>query len=382
MKILHTSDWHLGQLFMGQSREEEHKAFLNTLLEIIKKENIDLLLITGDIFDTATPPIYAQKLYFNFLSALKETNCRKCIITAGNHDSISFLESFKEILSLLSIEIVEKEGKIFEFEDFTLLAVPYLREKYITKFISDQNYEDHEKTYIKAIKDIYTDLYKQALKSGKKIVATGHLSVVEAKKSGSERELYIGNLSSIESSFFDIFDLTLLGHFHKAQKIGKTIYCGSPIPLSFNEAKDKKSIFIVDTKNFKIKDIEIKPFRKLIEIKGDYEKIEKELLETNSLKEAWCKIVIQGDKRSESFIQSLNETAKKKNIKILAIQYEKEFENILKDIPISQGVSNLSPLEIFDRKLKEEIEDRELEKKLKILYEKILREVETQEDTV
>ncbi|NPA82051.1 MAG: exonuclease subunit SbcD, partial [Epsilonproteobacteria bacterium] len=112
MKILHTSDWHLGQLFMGQSREEEHKDFLNTLLEIIKKESIDLLLITGDIFDTSTPPIYAQKLYFNFLSALKETNCRKCIITAGNHDSISFLESFKEILSLLSIEIVEKEGKI------------------------------------------------------------------------------------------------------------------------------------------------------------------------------------------------------------------------------------------------------------------------------
>ena len=76
MRILHTSDWHLGQSFMGKSREEEHQAFLSWLLEVIETENIDVLIVAGDIFDTGTPPNYALELYYNFLTKLASSSCK------------------------------------------------------------------------------------------------------------------------------------------------------------------------------------------------------------------------------------------------------------------------------------------------------------------
>jgi len=106
MKILHTSDWHLGQNFMGKTREEENRKFSEWLLTYIRKNPPDALIISGDIFDTGTPPSYALKIYYDFLSGISYTECGQVIIIAGNHDSASTLAAPKELLSLLNITVV------------------------------------------------------------------------------------------------------------------------------------------------------------------------------------------------------------------------------------------------------------------------------------
>ncbi len=106
LKVLHTSDWHLGQSFMGKSREVEHHTFLTWLLQTIEQEHINVLIVAGDIFDTGTPPNYALERYYNFLTKLAFSSCENIIITAGNHDSIETLKASKQLLKALDIHVI------------------------------------------------------------------------------------------------------------------------------------------------------------------------------------------------------------------------------------------------------------------------------------
>ncbi|MEA3228845.1 MAG: exonuclease subunit SbcD, partial [Campylobacterota bacterium] len=142
MKILHTSDWHLGQSFMGKSREEEHKAFLEWLFVTIEREKIGVLIVAGDIFDTGTPPNYALELYYNILTKLSHSLCRYIIITAGNHDSVATLKAPKQLLKALNIYVIasgdEYEEELIEIYKEERLqaivcAVPFLRDGVVRK---------------------------------------------------------------------------------------------------------------------------------------------------------------------------------------------------------------------------------------------------------
>ncbi|MEM1123432.1 MAG: exonuclease subunit SbcD, partial [Bacteroidota bacterium] len=106
MKILHTSDWHLGQRFLSNDRREEHQLALDWLRKTIEKEAIDLLIVAGDIFDISNPPSSARTMYYRFLADLRATNCRHIIIVGGNHDSPSMLNAPKEILEMLNVHVV------------------------------------------------------------------------------------------------------------------------------------------------------------------------------------------------------------------------------------------------------------------------------------
>ncbi|NLE26621.1 MAG: exonuclease subunit SbcD, partial [Clostridiaceae bacterium] len=106
MKIIHTSDWHLGCSLFGRKRYEETEKFLDWLSELLEQENIDVLLVAGDIFDTTTPSNRAQKLYYQFLHRVAQSSCRHVVITAGNHDSPSFLNAPRELLRYLQVYIV------------------------------------------------------------------------------------------------------------------------------------------------------------------------------------------------------------------------------------------------------------------------------------
>ena len=99
MKILHTSDWHLGQHFMGKSRRDEHKAFIDWLLALVDKESIDAVIIAGDVFDTGSPPSYAREMYHQLVLDMKARQCQ-LVIVAGNHDSVSMLNESKSLLRL------------------------------------------------------------------------------------------------------------------------------------------------------------------------------------------------------------------------------------------------------------------------------------------
>ena len=108
MRVLHTSDWHLGQKFINYDRRAEHQLALDWLLATIEAQRIECLLVSGDIFDIGNPPNSARKLYYQFLRKVAETNCRHIVITAGNHDSPAMLDAPKELLELFSVHVVSR----------------------------------------------------------------------------------------------------------------------------------------------------------------------------------------------------------------------------------------------------------------------------------
>ena len=140
MRLLHTSDWHLGKKLADRPRKEVFVQFLNWLLKVLKEEKIDLLLIAGDVFDVTMPSHEAQELYYEFLARAVKTECRNIVVIAGNHDSASFLEAPEHLLKFLNIYVVgEAEGdpkkEVIDIRkesgevEAVVCAIPFLKEK-------------------------------------------------------------------------------------------------------------------------------------------------------------------------------------------------------------------------------------------------------------
>lgn len=272
MRIIHTSDWHLGQYFYGKSRANEHQQFLTWLLAQAKSHDIDAIIVAGDIFDTATPPSYARQMYFNFISEIQSLDCQ-LVILAGNHDSVSMLAESKELLSALSTRVIANVSDVDITDNLAeqvfilknrnkepkavICAVPFIRPRDVIKSQQGQSATEKSSSLQQAIVEHYQALFKyaqQLVKDSKvnlPIIATGHLTALGATTSDSVRDIYIGTLEALPSNAFPEADYIALGHIHRAQKVGKTDhirYCGSPIALSFDEAKQSKRVLLVDFK--------------------------------------------------------------------------------------------------------------------------------------
>lgn len=365
MKVLHTSDWHLGQNFMGKSREDEHRAFLNWLNDKIIEESVDVLIVAGDIFDTGTPPNYALELYYNFLKDLIKTDCKYTIITAGNHDSVSTLKAPQQLLSMLNIYIIAsgEEDEIIEIYNKDTLegvicAVPFLRDRVVRRVCKEETSKDKELSLFNGIKEHYDNVYERAKDIIKErdipIIATGHLTTLGAKSSDSERDIYIGGTVDIDSSFFSKnFDYVALGHLHNNQKVGgNTIrYSGSPIPLSFSEANTVKKINIVSFKEniVFVKEVDIPKSRNLVIIKGNLELILKEL---ESIEDKNCWISINIDDDNPQYAHSvIRDTAKSLDLTILIIKIDKSNLALYSNGEKIKSLDELKPISVFERLL-------------------------------
>ncbi|RAU82511.1 exonuclease SbcCD subunit D C-terminal domain-containing protein [Pontibacter arcticus] len=298
MRILHTSDWHLGQRLVNLERTEEHQHFLNWLLDTIQHEKVDVLLMAGDVFDNGAPSNTALKLYYDFLRKVCATCCRHIIITGGNHDSVSTLNAPKELLDCFNIKVVggatpdildellelrSKEGEL----ELVVCAVPFLRDRDVRLSIPGESAEERENRIKQGIADHYAAFvphiqkYKQAQIP---VVAMGHLFAAGGTASDWEKEIHVGNLGQIGAAQFpEEFDYVALGHLHRPQKVNNTHhirYSGSPIPLSFSEVTDTKVVFILDFEQNELTDLrelEIPCCRKLVRFKGDLDKVKLQL---------------------------------------------------------------------------------------------------------
>jgi DNA repair protein SbcD/Mre11 len=281
MKFLHTSDWHLGRALYGRKRYEEFSAFLDWLVQTITTEQIDVLLVAGDIFDTRTPSNQAQELYYRFLCTVAASCCRHVVVIAGNHDSPSFLDAPKELLRVLNVYVVGAMTANIEDEVIVLqkspssvtahsveaiiCAVPYLRDKDIRTVEPGETIDDKNKKLSDGIKQHYHAVVAHAerirhalLQSSTPadryipLIAMGHLFVTGGKTVDGDgvRELYVGTLAQVNTEIFPTsVDYVALGHLHVPQTVGNTEhirYCGSPIPIGFGEATQEKSVLIVD----------------------------------------------------------------------------------------------------------------------------------------
>ena len=393
MKILHTSDWHLGQSFMGKSREEEHQAFLTWLLQTIEEENINVLIVAGDIFDTGTPPNYALELYYNFLTKLSSSLCENIIITAGNHDSIATLKAPKQLLKALNIHVVtsgdEDEKEVIEIYNQENLegivcAVPFLRDYVVRKSTSSETMNDKESSLTQGIKEHYTNVYKEALMLTKKrnvpIIATGHLTTVGSKTSESEREIYIGGTLDINSDFLGKnFDYIALGHLHINQKVGSEHirYSGSPIPLSFSESTSQKKVNIVEFENktMTVRELDIPLYRPLLVLRGDVTSILKEF-ESIDDKSTWIEVHLN-DENPFHANQVIRDKAEELELILLAVKIDKREKALHMEEFDVISLDELKPIDVFERRMeKDDLEDEAFMQELRVNFKQIVSEVQ------
>ncbi len=367
MRIIHTSDWHIGQRLYSKERQEEHQFFFDFLLSKISELEIDALLVSGDIFDVAYPSNSSEEIYYNFLTKLIKTNCRTIIITGGNHDSISTLNAPQKILQHLNIYIFgglesELSRHLIHFrkdnEDCVVAAIPFLREKDLIKSVPGQTYEARQDSIRNELINLYQSVYQISEEKYNKSIKIfmGHFHTDGSLLSESEREIHFGNLGVVNAGKLPKADYWALGHIHKPQIIAGNEfirYSGSPIPLSFSERADKKSVVLINIEDGKLntQNIEIPAYRLLKRIKGSFKEVGNELekikIEThNSM--PWLEIVISEEEIDAQQISDFKEYLENlKNCEVLKYKFESTNTKTL-DQPIPEKLEDISADDLFN----------------------------------
>lgn len=276
MRLIHTADWHIGQQFLGFDRKKEHLAFFDWLKKQLREQEVDVLLVAGDVFDSPNPSAESQRMYYRFLREVTVDNPRlQIVLIAGNHDSAARLEAPNPLLEEMNVVVkgvvkrtdegtvdyrdllvpLQQEGKT----EAWCMAVPYLRQG---------DYPEAD-TYNEGIAAVYRRLeeeLKEVRKAGQAVVAMGHLQATgsEISEEDASERVVIGGLEAVSPEAFDAgIAYTALGHLHKAQRVSgreSVRYAGSPLPMSFAEKQYKQGVNLIELEGEQLLRIERLPF--------------------------------------------------------------------------------------------------------------------------
>jgi len=375
MKILHTSDWHLGQKFISRDREEEHRLALNWLAQTIEQEGVELLLVAGDVFDIGNPPNYARALYYGFLKKIIRTKCRHVVITGGNHDSPQMLDAPRELLQILDVHVVgaatepsADEINILKNEngepEAIVAAVPFLRDQDLRRTASGEGAQERIERIKEGILAHYDAIGLAAEPFAKlnipKIVM-GHLCVTGAESSEKQDNIYLGNVENIRADQFPSqFGYVALGHIHRPQAIGgmkQVRYCGSLLPLSFSETKDEKSVTLLEFDGQKLERISLLTVpigRRLKSIEGSLEEVQERLLTLNERHKdelpPWVEVTVTTDRLIPNLNGLLHDFTKDMHLDLLKIKLNHEHLPLDVQMPHEQ-LEDLQPIDVFRKKL-------------------------------
>ena len=403
MKILHTADWHIGKILHRQSLYDDISYFFDWMVQRITDEKIDLLLVSGDIFDLANPSNMDTKLYYQTLYRLSKTNV-KVIITGGNHDSISLLDAPSSLLDVLDItvvggakddihhEIIPITGNHGEVECI-VLAVPFLRDKDLRQSMQASEMADKSSFISEAIKQHYDKLVEMTVEKfghSAPIIAMGHLYMQGSITSDSEREIHIGNLEGLDSKIIHPeIDYMALGHIHKPQKIGNKNnirYSGSPVFLDFSERNYDKMVIEIEIEANEIKSITsvaIPKSREILKFTGDLNSVKNMLMEYQNKYPltAFIEIEIQENEFDVLKIQAMEDmidSIKSEEFKILKnrIFFDQTPDSMKVILNESRTIQDLSPLDIFRQKLSENNLNELEMKELTEIYVSLLEEIQ------
>jgi DNA repair protein SbcD/Mre11 len=377
MKIIHTSDWHLGQHFMGKTRQAEHQAFLDWLLASAITHNADAILVAGDIFDTGSPPSYARELYNHFIVALSKTGAR-LIILGGNHDSVATLGESKSLLAELNTSVIpgvvadageqvlllkQKDGSA----GAVLCAIPFIRARDVQQSVAGQSSDEKQLSLQEGIFQHYQTLYQRALDTRIElglptlpIIATGHLTTVGASASESVREIYVGALEAFPTSAFPPANYIALGHIHRPQKVGgfeHIRYSGSPIPLSFDEAKQAKEVLLVSLNHKGLQAVEplaVPRFQALISLRGNLAELESAISTLEKNTSIWLEVLVSSDDYLSDLQSRIEELTKDTQIEVLRIRRERGNAASTWQADSKETLAELSPADVFAQRIASE----------------------------
>ncbi|MFW6387051.1 MAG: exonuclease SbcCD subunit D C-terminal domain-containing protein [Thermodesulfobacteriota bacterium] len=406
MKILHTSDWHLGRSLYGRSRYPEFKAFLDWLAEVLEREQVDALVVAGDVFDTTTPSNRAQELYYRFLCRVAALDCcRHVVIVGGNHDSPSFLNAPAQLLRALDVHVIGATPGDIEDELITLrgvdgspeaviAAVPYLRDRDIRTVEAGESMEDKQNKLINGIRNHYATVCEHGhrlrtrLESSTKreipLIATGHLFSAGGKTTEDDgvRELYVGSLAQVDAqSFPQELDYLALGHLHVPQRVGAQEhmrYSGSPLPMGFGEARQRKQVVMVEFagRSPQINPLEIPCFQPLQRIKGSLDEICAGLERLKQERSnAWLEIEYTGTDIGDTLREQVELVLDGSDMEVLRLRNATLMNKVIHRASVEETLDDLDEFQVFDRCLDAYAIEEDERAELKQLYSEIVHTV-------
>lgn len=398
MRLLHTSDWHLGRSLETFKRYDEFESFLGWLTQTIIDRQVDVLVVAGDIFDNTAPPNRAQEVYYRFLAGLTGSCCHNVIVVAGNHDSPSFLDAPKEILKALNVhvigtasekpedEVIVVRQKSGGFPVAVVCAVPYLRDRDIRSVEAGETIEQKGTKLLQGMREHYARVCAVAENlrkdnGGIPVIATGHLFTQGGQVSEDDgvRELYVGTLAHAPSEIFPAtIDYLALGHLHVAQKVaGKDHlrYCGSPIAMGFGEAGQQKKVLMAEFsgRTPAVEEIAVPCVRPMQRIAGNFEQIRsqlKALVKENS--NAWVEVDYTGEEIRPDLQDEVYRLVEGTSIDVVRVKNQKLVSGLIEGIGSGIEIDTLDEKRVFQKFLETNGVAGEQWQELQAAYSEIL----------
>lgn len=370
MRILHTSDWHIGRRLHGESLAASHEKFLQWLhSEVITETKPDLLVVAGDIYDRGVPPTEAIELFEDTLAEINKSGIQ-VLITSGNHDSRIRLGSNTRFMSGLGLHFRTRLNDVarpveIEQNDFTLLAygIPYLEPDVDAGADLKRQWQvEASQTGVlaEAMRRITEDAQIRAKKSSTpvRILVATHAFVEGASKSDSERnikDIRVGGLGQANAAVFAGADYVAMGHIHRPHSkneikgVGQTLlrYSGSPIPFSFSERDDVKQVLSIEMTKDGVKDAAIESItapqiRGMRQIEGTMQEI---LSDKFAKSDDWLKVVLT----DREIPVNVFDTIKRKFDHLLDLDVRSTTDGVVSDSSEGVLLQTLTPEEVTKR---------------------------------
>ena len=347
MKFLHISDLHLGKRVNEFPLIEDQAFILTKIINIIDEQRPDGVIIAGDVYDKSVPSAEAVELFDSFLVRLSKLKV-KVFVISGNHDSAERISFGGRLMDKSGIYMspvyngrIEPVTLTDKFGELNIYMLPFIKPSNVRRFFPERDIS----SYTDAIK---TAVCSMNIDKSKRNILITHQFVTGAIRTESE-DISVGGTDNVDASVFAEFDYVALGHIHKSQKCGSEFirYSGTPLKYSFSEAKDVKSVTLLDIEekgNIKIEFIPLTPKRDMVEIKGSYEELTlKSFWENTTYTDDYMHITLTDEEDIPDVIAKLRVIYKN----IMKLDYDNKRTRTVNEINGAENIKEKSPLEHF-----------------------------------
>lgn len=346
MKFVHLSDLHLGKRVNEYSMLDDQEYILKKIINIIDDEKPEGVLIAGDVYDKSIPSAEAVQKFDDFLTSLAKRNLQVFVIS-GNHDSPERMSFGSRLMDQSGIHISQVyNGKVVPFTlsdehgNVNMYMLPFIKPAHVRRFSEEEI-------------DTYTDAMRVAIAEmnvdqGERNILITHQFVTGASRSESE-DISVGGSDNVDVSVFDAFDYVALGHIHSPQNCSseRVRYCGTPLKYSFSEAKDKKSVTVVELKkkgDLSVRTVPLEPMRDMVEIKGKYDDIMlKDFYANTTYQEDYVHITLTDEEDIVDAIGKLRTVYHN----LMKLDYDNKRTRSVSQVDGAVDVETKTPIELF-----------------------------------